>query len=165
MQFFFCKFFNFSLKKLIFPQFCQSKCSLSFNFRHNSFRQRNFVLILDIFQLLDHLFHVHRQKWAQRVQCGRCNIWLNERADLAKHLKSHPAQVHKCPHCDKISPTANALLCHTRAVHSEATHKCTLCEKVFRTITALKVRTDYLLFCSERTLRWCGLELESIFFD
>lgn len=119
-------------------------------------------------QLLDHLFNVHRQKWAQRVQCGRCNIWLNERADLAKHLRTHPAEVHKCPNCDKISPTANALKCHIRAVHSERTHKCSLCEKVFRTVTAMKVRSRCFFFSFPAPIvrrRWLWVELLQSFFN
>lgn len=91
-------------------------------------------------QLLSHLFGMHKQTWAkQRAQCGKCNIWLNDRSELKKHLEEHPTEAHKCPHCEKISPTANALKCHIRGVHAERSHKCGSCDKSFRNVTALKV--------------------------
>lgn len=91
-------------------------------------------------EILSHLYHVHRQNWAKGAQCEKCDIWLHTRKEFQAHQQLHRTQVHKCPQCEKISPTANALKCHIRGVHAERSHKCKSCDKAFRSATEMKVR-------------------------
>lgn len=70
-------------------------------------------------------------------------------------MLNHTSEPRKCPHCDKISPTRNALTTHIRGVHTERTHKCHLCEKSFKAATALKVSLPFLL-------HWCQLIEQSL---
>lgn len=90
-------------------------------------------------EIFNHLYNEHKQSWAKGAQCEKCNIWLHTRNEFRKHQLIHRTQVHKCPQCDKISPTANALKCHIRGVHAERSHKCESCDKAFRSAAEMKV--------------------------
>lgn len=99
-------------------------------------------------QLKSHLSSVHKQgpqKPKQKYQCDICLKFYSSQGSLYTHKLTHSTEIHKCTLCDKISPTAAALVCHMNAVHVEKKLKCTLCDKTFKLAPALKVFVAFSL--------------------
>lgn len=88
--------------------------------------------------LLQHQ-RTHDDRKLSQVQCDICNKWLKNRYILTTHKKSHKQTPKKCPHCNKIKPTEQALRSHISTTHSIPKHKCTICSKSFTRPKSLKV--------------------------
>lgn len=91
-------------------------------------------------QNLDRHLRTHdRTKKKRKFQCNICHSRFRLQYGLATHMLTHNSEPQKCDQCDKVSPNANALKLHIRAVHGESKFKCHLCGKKFKLPSMLKV--------------------------